>query len=366
MPEEGFRHQAWGFNKDDVLAYVNALVNEAQQQQLTYEEQARQLQSQIDKLKKEQQNARACVEKLQSDLLQQTNRAETAEHNLAESEKKLADCQEQLTVSESRANGYQGRYQQSQKTMLEWQNKCHSLEEQLENARSAAAQAAVETATPAAPAEQPAPAPEPEPEEPVAPAPQPQQPARTDPDAQASVQARKILADARIYADTAARRMQQEADRQKARMAENARDLAAGVLVLRERLNRVDEKLAAATMDLENATAAIYAALDHTDSDLQALGVKMDAFATGTPESDEPQPAPAPAQPPEQPTPASPPEQPRPAAQPARRVRPVPKAKPVKPAVSTRRLRNVQDGSRRAVTQSLLDAINRAGGGDDQ
>ena len=33
-PEEGFRRQAWGFNRDDVLAYVNALASEAQQQQL--------------------------------------------------------------------------------------------------------------------------------------------------------------------------------------------------------------------------------------------------------------------------------------------------------------------------------------------
>lgn len=64
-PEEGFRRQAWGFNRDDVLAYVNALASEAQQQQLEYEEQVKQLQAQVDKLKKEQLNARACVEKLQ-------------------------------------------------------------------------------------------------------------------------------------------------------------------------------------------------------------------------------------------------------------------------------------------------------------
>ena len=159
-PEEGFRRQAWGFNRDDVLAYVNALASEAQQQQLEYEEQVKQLQAQVDKLKKEQLNARACVEKLQSDLQQQTDRTAQAEQNLAESEKKLADSQEQLKVSESRANGYMSRYQQSQRTMLEWQNKCHELEQRLQ---AAAAQPAPSPAEPA---------PEPLPEPPAPPAPE--------------------------------------------------------------------------------------------------------------------------------------------------------------------------------------------------
>lgn len=390
-PEEGFRRQLNGFNRDDVLAYINALVNEAQQKQLTGEEQVKQLQAQIERYKKEQANARACVEKLQNDLLQQTNRAEQAEHNLADSEKKLADCQEQLTVSESRANGYQGRYQQSQRTMLEWQNKCHELEQQLEDARKAAAAAAIAGAadrtgpaddTMPVPEQRPlsesAPQPEaeplPQPEagseaEQAAPAPPPEPPAPPRPEHPAAdlatVQARKILADARITAQNAIRRMQQEAEEQKARMAENARDLAAGVQVLRDRLTRVDEKLSAASLELENATAAIYEALDHTDADLQSLGVKLDEFANGTPETDAPAPPP-PSQPETPPVPAAPEgEPPRPSAQ-ARRVRPVVKAKPPKPAArpATRRLRSVQDADRRAVAQSLLDAMNRVDGSD--
>lgn len=51
-PEEGFRRQVYGFNKDDVLAYVDALVNETRQQKLACEEQVKQLQAQIEKLKK--------------------------------------------------------------------------------------------------------------------------------------------------------------------------------------------------------------------------------------------------------------------------------------------------------------------------
>lgn len=377
VPEQGFRRRVvGGFDENDVLAYVNALVNESQQQQMEYEEQIKQLQGQIDKMKKEQANARACVEKLQDELLQQTQRAEKAESDLAESEKKLADSMEQYSVSESRATGYQSKYRQSQKTLLEWQNKCQEQEEELKQLRAQLA------AQPAAPAPAPAPAPEPVQPAPVPvpePAPQPQAPAPTP-----SVEARKILADARIYAETAERRMRQEAEQQKTRMAENAKDLAAGVMVLRERLSRVDEKLSAAALDLENATAAIYAALDSTDADLESMGVKLNDFAQGTPESDppaaEPEPAPAPAPRPEPPaepvTPARPaPEAPRPSerlrpAQPpvtapaARRVRPVPKAKPAPPP-SRRLRRSVHNGnSRRAVAQSLLDAINRMSGDD--
>lgn len=215
------------------------------------------------------------MEKLHDELLQQTRRAEKAESDHAESEKKLAESIEQYSVSESRASGYQGKYRQSQKTLLEWQNKCQELEEELDQLR--AEKAAQPEPAPAAPA----PAVDPEPAAPaVVPEPVPQpQPQPESP----SIEARKILADARIYAENAERRMRQEAEEQKKRMAENAKDLAAGVMVLRERLNRVDEKLSAAALDLENATAAIYAALDHTDADLESLGVKLNDFAEGTP-----------------------------------------------------------------------------------
>lgn len=379
VPEQGFRRRVvGGFDENDVLAYVNALVNESQQQQMEYEEQIRQLQGQIDKLKKEQANARTCVEKLQDELLQQTRRAEKAESDHAESEKKLAESIEQYSVSESRASGYQGKYRQSQKTLLEWQNKCQELEEELDQLR--AEKAAQPEPAPAAPA----PAVDPEPAAPaVVPEPVPQpQPQPESP----SIEARKILADARIYAENAERRMRQEAEEQKKRMAENAKDLAAGVMVLRERLNRVDEKLSAAALDLENATAAIYAALDHTDADLESLGVKLNDFAEGTPESDLPiLPEEEPEQEPQPPVPAPPPAPPevptapagmfrpaerlRPAAAPAAapaacRVRPVAKSKPTPPPKRLRRTIHNSGSSRRAVAQSLLDAINRMSGDD--
>lgn len=426
MPEEGFRHQVYGFNKDDVLAYVSALDSEAQQQKQQYEEEISRLKAQLDKLKQDQQNARACVERLQSDLLAQTSRADKAENDLAAVRKELSDCQDELKLSESHAVNYRERYQQSQKTLLEWQNKCRDLQQQLQDVRAAAAADAIDAAaepepaplkeqsyfsappedtepaaevveqppaqpepgpelpengpepaqpeppvSPAAPQAPAAPQPEPEPElpaEPEAPAakdPEQEAPHQPDPswwaagEKSATVQARKILADARIYAQSTERRMRREAEEQKARMAGNARDLAAGVQLLRDRLSRVDEKLSAASIDLENATAAIYDALDNTDADLQALGVKLDAFANGTPELDPP-PRPGPR------TPVVP--APQPPQEPAamagqKRVRPVVRARQARPASPVRRLRS---SDRRAVSQTLQDAINRLDGDTTQ
>ena len=428
MPEEGFRRQVYGFNKDDVLAYVSALANEAQQQQQQYEEQITQLKAQLDKLRQDQQNARSCVEKLQSDLLAQTSRAEKAEGDLAAANKKLSEYEDELKLSESHATNYRDRYQQSQKTLLEWRNRCRELEQQLQDARAAAAAAVIgqmgeqqpeedekdyfsappADAVPAAEPQQPAtpeavpaaadpvmPEPvsqEPQQEDAPAAAEQPSQEGTPDPEVRpdpdpswwatehsATVRARKILADARIYAQSTERRMRQEAEEQKARMAGNARDLAAGVQLLRDRLSRVDEKLSAASIDLENATAAIYEALDHTEADLQALGAKLDAFANGTPELDSPKPAPAakPARAPKAvpaartavvPAPQPPVREPAALAAQSRsgaapqRVRPVVKAKQAKPAAPVRRLRS----SRRAVDQTLQDALGRLDGDNPQ
>ena len=72
-----------GFDKNDVLAYLNALDNENRQHSAEQEEQIAQLQAQLDKMRSEQSAARACVEKLQSDLSAANQRAEAAEKSAA-------------------------------------------------------------------------------------------------------------------------------------------------------------------------------------------------------------------------------------------------------------------------------------------
>ena len=48
IQEQGFRSSLFGFDKNDVLAYMNALANEAQQHELEYNRQLQQLQSKLD------------------------------------------------------------------------------------------------------------------------------------------------------------------------------------------------------------------------------------------------------------------------------------------------------------------------------
>ena len=52
IQEQGFRSSLFGFDKNDVLAYMNALANEAQQHELEYNRQLQQLQSKLDELRK--------------------------------------------------------------------------------------------------------------------------------------------------------------------------------------------------------------------------------------------------------------------------------------------------------------------------
>ena len=243
VQEQGFRSSLFGFDKDDVLAYVSALAAENQQQAQLYEEQQRQLQAQIEKLKAEQVNARACVEKLQQQLTEAEERAALAEKQYDEIAAKLADA-------EKRAADASARSRENQQASNEWQFKCRDMQRQLD---AAAAEKPVLPVVPAAPV-------------------------NTDTPAEARLEARRILADARITAENAEKRLAEQADEQKRRMADNARGIAAGVMVLRDRLARVDARLDAASLDLENATAAIYEALSQTEDDLRALGVEMSEF----------------------------------------------------------------------------------------
>lgn len=316
VQEQGFRSALFGFDKDDVLAYVSALAAENQQQAQLYEEQQRQLQAQVEKLKAEQVNARACVEKLQQQLTEAEERAALAEKQYDEIAAKLADA-------EKRAADASARSRENQQAANEWQFKCRDMQRQLD---AAAAEKPVLPVVPAAPV-------------------------HTDTPAEARLEARRILADARITAENAEKRLAEQADEQKRRMADNARGIAAGVMVLRDRLSRVDARLDAASLDLENATAAIYEALSKTEEDLRTLGVEMSEFRH------------APDAPPKAPAP------PKVPAPPAARQKATAQAVQ-RPAQSSRgkgtqhvRPQRLRRAGRMPVSQELLDALDRL---DDQ
>ena len=313
IQEQGFRSSLFGFDKNDVLAYMNALANEAQQHELEYNRQLQQLQSKLDELRSERGTADSRMEALKAELAAATQRADTAEA-------KRREADEQLETIKKKTASFQSTQRESQKNANIWQLKCHDLQQQNETLTQQLAAARQLNA---------------------APAPTP------DVVREAKLEAQKILADAKLYAESAEKELKQQADTQKSRMAENARSIASGVMLVRERLARVDERLSAATLDLDGLTQAIYQALDQTEAELKDLGTDMRSFAQGTPETDIPEPVP--------PRPAAKPAAPSP-EKPAERLRVKAKAQPVHhtaPAAPVHRLRN----TRRPISQ--IDKLGR-------
>jgi len=256
LQEKGFRTTFRGFDKNDVLAYLNALDNENRQHSAEQEEQIAQLQAQLDKMRSEQSAARACVEKLQSDLSAANQRAEAAEKSAAEVVARAKSVEERATANLS-------RNKENQQAVVEWQFRCRDLQKQIDEYEKQIAEyeAMIPKGGMPAPKQEPAPAPQPTPQEKPEPAPEPKAP-QADVTEEARIEARQILMEARLKADAAEERLKQQAEEQQGRMTEHARDLAASLAMLRERVTRVDERLSAATADLDDATTAIYQALD--------------------------------------------------------------------------------------------------------
>ena len=312
IQEQGFRSRMFGgFDKNDVLAYMNTLANEAQQHELEYQEKLRQLQAQLDDLRTQRENDQTYIDTLKDELSAANRRADAAEAKRRESEESLQKLQ-------STAESAQSEQREIQKNANIWQLKCHDLQQQndtLQQQLTAARQLN------------------------AAPAPTP------DVVREAKLEAHKILSDAKLYAESAEKELKQQAETQKSRMAENARGIASGVMLVRDRLARVDQRLSAATLDLDNLTHAIYQALDETEAELKELGTEMRDFAQGTPETDIPAPVEA--------APAAPAAEPPAPPKPEKfRVKATPHRAPVKPA---RRLRSVN----RPVSQLLQDQIDR-------
>lgn len=312
IQEQGFRSRLFGFSKNDVLAYMNALADEAQQREMEYEQKLRRVEEELETLRNERSEYDARFKALQAEADAASQRADTAESKRREGEDRLESLQKQLDT-------YQSGQKETQKNANYWKLRCNDMEQQVEDLQKqlAAARQAGTTTPPTPEAVR-----------------------------EAKLEARKILADAKLYAESAERELKQQADTQKSRMAENARGIASGVMLVRDRLARVDQRLSAATLDLDGLTQAIYQALDDTEAELKELGTKMRDFAQGTPESvSVPQPAPD--------KPASPQFRVKATAQPVRTHRTA--SQPVAKSTGTHRLRN----TRRPISQILQDEIDK-------
>ena len=96
IQEQGFRSSLFGFDKNDVLAYMNALANEAQQHELEYNRQLQQMQSRLDELRSQQSSDDSRIEALKAEVAAANQRAEAAETRRRESEEQLRRCRSRL------------------------------------------------------------------------------------------------------------------------------------------------------------------------------------------------------------------------------------------------------------------------------
>ena len=145
IQEQGFRSSLFGFDKNDVLAYMNALANEAQQHELEYNRQLQQLQSKLDELRSERGTADSRMEALKAELAAATQRADTAEA-------KRREADEQLETIKKKTASFQSTQRESQKNANIWQLKCHDLQQQVDELQKqlTAARALNTAAAPAA------------------------------------------------------------------------------------------------------------------------------------------------------------------------------------------------------------------------
>ena len=125
IQEQGFRSSLFGFDKNDVLAYMNALANEAQQHELEYQRQLQELQSKLDELRSERGSYDSRMDALRAELAAATQRADAAETKQRESD-------EQLETIKKKTASFQSTQRESQKNANIWQLKCHDLQQQVD------------------------------------------------------------------------------------------------------------------------------------------------------------------------------------------------------------------------------------------
>lgn len=146
IQEQGFRSSLFGFDKNDVLAYMNALANEAQQHELEYNRQLQQMQSKLDDLRNERSAGDSRIEALKAELAAATQRADAAEA-------KRREADEQLETIKKKTASFQSTQRENQKNANIWQLKCHDLQQQVDELQKqlASARQLNTTVAPAAP-----------------------------------------------------------------------------------------------------------------------------------------------------------------------------------------------------------------------
>lgn len=265
MPEDtssvGFKTSLFGFKKADVLACIEKMADEAKEKEQKAETRAQELQSTVDDLKA---NEGILLEKTRDicDQLSAQNKRN------AEMEKQAGELREQLRRSEDEAALYKKRlFAKEQETLLLKGDKA-DLERRLEEQQQAAEQALAAQQT--------------------AQRQMKEKVAAAEEGARQEIFAVEENAEQRVQ--QARQQAQKEAVQQKAVMAAGAQEIADSVVVLKSQLAEVDAKLAEAAGQLQRTTAALHAALDGTEQNLELLGAQMRQFPQSAPGAKQPEP----------------------------------------------------------------------------
>ena len=313
-----FKTSLMGFQKAQVLAYIDELSAKALETQRQQEQAA-------EALRRELENAKADNGVLLEKTREVCDKLTSEEKRAEEAESRARAASEQLLHMEETASGYKSRlFTKEQETVVLRADNAR-LTEQLEQQHRQLEQALADLEAARAEGEEKArqgrqelerqrSAFEEEKQADLCRMEQEKADAQRQMEQQREAARRELELEKARFDQT--RRTQQESARQ------SAQQMADTVLLLRSQLEQVDRQIAEAAERLQRATGAIYTALGETEQNLAALGAQADSFPKPLPE----QPAPPKVQP-----------------RPGRDKRP-----PRRPA------------RRRTVSEGLLDLLERA------
>ncbi len=263
-----FKTEMFGFKRDEVLACIERMTSENLDRQKNLEVTISNLQEKLNAAARNNDTLLHKTKQVCDDLASEKLRADTAAEQVAKLRIELEKASDnvttyrsQLAIKEQEAASLKadnvrlnGTVNSLTATISDYENRKDQLEQKLVMVRSEADNAVV-TARQRAEA------------------------VRREAEAQAMVIKAKAEDEARVLT---AQARQQKTDTKKI-IADAADNIAASIVLLKSQLASVDEKINAATGNLQKATGSISAALENTEKDLVMLGVQMEKFPTPIP-----------------------------------------------------------------------------------
>ncbi|MEG1073570.1 MAG: hypothetical protein RSF84_00400 [Ruthenibacterium sp.] len=263
-----FHSEMFGFKRDEVLACIERMTEENMEKVQSLEKTIAELKERLFNAERDNDTLLRKTKEVCAELASEHTRAETALAQInslrAEIDKandSLTQVRSQLAAKEQEAISLKADNARLNSTvnsltanMADYENNKDALEQKALMVRAEA-------------------------EDTLAAAKQRADASRRESEAQAMIIRAKAEDEARIIT---AQARQQKTDTKKM-ITDSADNIAASIVVLKAQLSAVDEKILAATGNLQKATGCISAALGNTEKDLVMLGVQMEKFPTPIP-----------------------------------------------------------------------------------